>query len=66
MAKRTKNALMNNNNNQIYKWQILSVCVLITQEVAKKHMSNHIYSESVCLREGFRPFRFTLASIFFT
>ena len=49
-----------------YKLQILYVCVLITQEVAKIHMSNHIYSESVCLREGFKPFSFTLASIFFT
>ena len=48
----------------LYKWQIVSVCVLITREVAKIHRSNHIYSESVCLGEGFRPFCFTLASIF--
>ena len=31
-----------------------SVCPLITQQLAKIHMSNHIYSESACLREGFK------------
>ena len=33
-----------------------SVCPLITQQVAKIPMSNHIYSESACLGAGFiRP-----------
>ena len=43
-----------------------SVCPLITQQVAKIHMSNHIYSESACLGESFKTVYELQYSIFFT
>ena len=42
-----------------------SVCALITQQVAKIPMSNHIYSESAGLREGFKTVYELQYSIFF-
>ena len=43
-----------------------SVCALITQQVAKIHMSNHIYSESACLGAGFKTGYELQSTIFFT
>ena len=40
--------------------------MLISQQVATIHMSNHIYSESACLGAGFKTVYELQYSIFFT
>ena len=53
--------------NLLYKWQILSVCLCAYKSTSSKdRYVKPIYSESACLREGFKTVYELQYSIFFT